>query len=49
MLIYIKQHLSNTQSYVHEKVKQHWGWDEKKCCLQKKACIFWALGFSSGG
>ena len=34
IVIYIKQHLST----IHEKVKQHWGWVEKKCCLWKKAC-----------
>ena len=26
MLIFIKQHLSNIWSSIHEKVKQHWGW-----------------------
>ena len=26
----IKQHLSNIRSSIHEKVKQHWGWVEKK-------------------
>ena len=24
------QHLSNTWGSIHEKVKQHWGWVEKK-------------------
>ena len=33
MLLCIKQHLSKTWSSIHEKVKQHWGWVEKKCCL----------------
>ena len=33
MLICIKQHLSSIRSSIHEKVKQHWGWAEKKCCL----------------
>ena len=33
MLIYIKQHLRNTWSSIHEKVKQHRGWDENKCGL----------------
>ena len=33
MLICIKQHLSNIWTSIHEKVKQHWGWTEKKCCL----------------
>ena len=32
-----KQHLSNTWSWVHEKVKQHWGWVEKKPYLFKKS------------
>ena len=30
ILICIKQHLSNIWSSIHEKVKQHWGWVEKK-------------------
>ena len=30
MLICIKQHLSNTWSSIHEKVKQQWGIVEKK-------------------
>ena len=29
MLTYIKQHLSNIWSSLHEKVKQHCGWIEK--------------------
>ena len=33
MLICIKQHLNNIGSSAHEKVKQHWGWVEKKRCL----------------
>ena len=33
MVICIKQHLSKIWSWIHEKVKQHWGWVEKKCCL----------------
>ena len=33
MLISIKQDLSKVWSPVHEKVKQHWDWVEKKCCL----------------
>ena len=39
MLLTIKQHLSNIWSSIHEKVKQHWGWVEKKALLVKKACI----------
>ena len=37
MLICIKQHLSNIWSSIHEKVKQHWGWVEKKTLLIKKS------------
>ena len=33
MVICIKQHLSNIWSLIHEKVKHHWGWVEKKRCL----------------
>ena len=33
MLLCIKQHLSNIWSLIHENVKQHWGWVEKKRCL----------------
>ena len=36
MVICIKQHLSNIWSSIHEKVKQHWDWVEKKLCLIKK-------------
>ena len=33
----IKQHLSNIWRSIHKKVKQHWGWvEKKKRCLQKK-------------
>ena len=39
ILICIKQHLSNIWSSIHEKVKQHWGWIEKKRFLQKKLVI----------
>ena len=28
----IKQHLSNIWSSIHEKVKQYWGWVEKRRC-----------------
>ena len=30
MVICIKQHLSNIWSSIHKRVKQHWGWVEKK-------------------
>ena len=33
MFICIKQNLSKIWSSIHEKVKQHWGWAEKKLCL----------------
>ena len=33
-----KQHLRNIWNSIHEKVKQHWGWVEKKELLIKKAC-----------
>ena len=33
MLTCTKQHLSNIWSSIYEKVKQHWGWVEKKSCL----------------
>ena len=33
MVLRNKQHLSNFWSWIHEKVKQHWGWVEKMCCL----------------
>ena len=33
MLLCTKQHLSNIWSSIHEKVKQHWGWVQKKCCI----------------
>ena len=33
MLLCIKHHLSNLWSSIHEKVKQHWGWVDKKRCL----------------
>ena len=44
ILICIKQHLSKLWSSIHEKIKQCWGWVEKKLCLLKKACtwIWWA-------
>ena len=35
MVICIKQHLRNMWSSTHEKVKQHWGWVEKKRSYKK--------------
>ena len=40
MVICIKQHLSNIWSSIHEKVKQHWGWVEKKALLIKNKNVF---------
>ena len=37
MLLWIKQHLSNIRSLIHERVKQRWGWVEKKALLIKKS------------
>ena len=34
-LICIKQHLSNIWISIHEKVKQHWGWAEKRVAYKK--------------
>ena len=39
MLLCIKQHLRNIWSSIHEKVKQHWDWVDKKSIAYKKACI----------
>ena len=39
MVICNKQHLSNIWSWIHEIVKQHWGWLEKSVAY-KKACIW---------
>ena len=33
MVICIKQHLRSIWNLTHEKVKQHWGWVEKRRCL----------------
>ena len=33
ILKYIKQHLNNIWRSINEKVKQQWGWPEKKRCL----------------
>ena len=34
-----KQHLRNIWNSIHEKVKQHWGWVEKKELLIKKRVV----------
>ena len=36
MLVYIKQHLSNIWSSIHEKVKPHWVWGKKSVAYKKK-------------
>ena len=33
MVMCNKHHLSTIWSWIHEKVKQHWGWVEKKRCF----------------
>ena len=33
MVLCIKQHLNNSWSSIYDKIKQHWGWVEKKQCL----------------
>ena len=40
MLICIKRHLRNIWSSIHEKVKQRWGWLEKKALVIKKSVYF---------
>ena len=32
-MMILKQHLRNIWSSIHEKVNEHSGWVEKKCCL----------------
>ena len=39
MLMCINQYPSNIWSSIHEELKQHWGWVEKKALLIKKVCI----------
>ena len=39
MFICIKQHLGSIWSSIHEKVKQHWGWNEISVAYRKKVCI----------
>ena len=42
MVICIKQHLSNIWSSIYEKVKQYWGWvEKKKRFIAKKAYSPW--------
>ena len=39
MVLSIKQCLSKIWSSIHEKVKQHWSWDEK--CVAYKKCVLY--------
>ena len=43
MTICNKQQLSNIWSWIHEKVKQHWNWVEKKKSVshKKSVCSWW--------
>ena len=34
-----KEHLGNIWSLINEKVKQHWGWVEKKACFLRKYAV----------
>ena len=44
MLVCIKQYLSNIWSSIHEKVKQLWGWvEKKKNVAYKKGVYTWVL------
>ena len=36
VVTFVKEHLSNIWGSIHEKVKQHWGWFEKKSIVYKK-------------
>ena len=40
MIVCTKQHLCNIWSSIYEKVKQHWGWAEKKALLIKSFYFF---------
>ena len=39
MVMCNKHHLSNIWNWIYGKVKQHWGWVEKKRCLKKKRLV----------
>ena len=43
MVMCNKKYLSNTWTWIHEIVNQHWGWVEKKHCLYKKTYIWVAF------
>ena len=40
ILVGIRQHLCNIWSSIYEKVKQKWGWVEKKRVLHHKAAVY---------
>ena len=40
MVICTKQHLSKIWSSVYEKLKQHWGWVEKKSVAYEKKSVY---------
>ena len=42
IVLCIKQHLSNIWSSIHENIKQHWGWVEKRF-VYKKSVYIWEL------
>ena len=41
MVLCVKQRLSNIWSSIHEKIKQYWGWVEKKALLISKKSVYW--------
>ena len=43
MVMCSKQHQSNIWSWIHEKVKQHWRWDEKSFAYIKKRVLILLL------
>ena len=45
MCISNEQHLSNISASIHENVKQHWGWVEKKACNTRPCLLNFQFGF----
>ena len=45
MLICVKQRLSNIWNSIYDKVKQQWGWAEKKALLLKKNSVVKSKSF----
>ena len=39
MLICTKHYLSNISSSIHEKMKQHWAWIEKRLLIKKREIV----------